>query len=132
VADDGVRRSPARSPTRETLRITPAFTTNDGSVAGSGRNRAWAWCCAPNGTRPRGGRGTLVRVLADWQFDSAPITLLVPTRKGRTARVQALLQCFEDSYGDGTRRDSADQNITDRKDKDKGKHHGKSHPGNKG
>ena len=33
--------------------------------------------------------GALVRMLADWQFDSAPATLLVPTRKGRTARGQA-------------------------------------------
>jgi DNA-binding transcriptional LysR family regulator len=41
-----------------------------------------------------------VRVLPDWHFGSAPVTLLVPTRKGRTARVQALvdflLQCSSD------------------------------------
>ena len=110
VADDGARRSPARgpargpirSPTRETVRIAPAFTTNDGSVA-----RQWAeqglglvlrseWDVAASVAR-----GSLIRVLADWQFDSAPVTLLVPTRKGRTARVQALLQFFEDSFGDG-------------------------------
>jgi DNA-binding transcriptional LysR family regulator len=46
--------------------------------------------------------GALVRVLADWQFDSAPVTLLVPTRKGRTARVQALLQFFEQTLAQRT------------------------------
>ncbi|QEI04509.1 LysR family transcriptional regulator [Pigmentiphaga aceris] len=102
--------STRRSPTRETVRIAPAFTTNDGSVA-----RQWAeqglglvlrseWDVAESVAR-----GTLVRVLADWQFDSAPVTLLVPTRKGRTARVQALLQCFDDSYGDGASRGGKDQ-----------------------
>lgn len=102
VADDTARRNSAR----ETVRIAPAFTTNDGSVA-----RQWAeqglglvlrseWDVAASVAR-----GTLVRVLADWQFDSAPVTLLVPTRKGRTARVQALLQFFEESYGDAPHRD---------------------------
>ena len=102
MADDTARRNSAR----ETVRIAPAFTTNDGSVA-----RQWAeqglglvlrseWDVAASVAR-----GTLVRVLADWQFDSAPVTLLVPTRKGRTARVQALLQFFEESYGDAPHRD---------------------------
>ncbi|MES2184125.1 MAG: LysR family transcriptional regulator [Pseudomonadota bacterium] len=86
----------------ETLRIAPAFTTNDGSVA-----RGWAeqglglvlrseWDAAEAVAR-----GTLVRVLADWQFDSAPVMLLVPTRKGRTARVQALVQFLEETLGPG-------------------------------
>jgi DNA-binding transcriptional LysR family regulator len=44
-------------------------------------------------------RGTLVRVLADWQFDSAPVTLLVPSRKGRTARVQAIVEFLAESFG---------------------------------
>lgn len=39
--------------------------------------------------------GRLVRVLPDWHFGSAPVTLLVPTRKGRTARVQALVTFLE-------------------------------------
>jgi DNA-binding transcriptional LysR family regulator len=94
-------RSGVRAPARETVRITPALSTNDGSVA-----RQWAeqslglvlrseWDVAESVAR-----GSLVRVLADWQFDSAPVTLLVPTRKGRTARVQALLRFFDDKYGD--------------------------------
>lgn len=87
----------------ETLRVAPAYTTNDGSVA-----RHWAekgmglvlrseWDAADAIAS-----GALVRVLADWQFDSAPVTLLVPTRKGRTARVQALLHFFEQAVGQRT------------------------------
>ncbi|PBP99955.1 LysR family transcriptional regulator, partial [Pseudomonas congelans] len=37
----------------------------------------------------------LVRVLADWQLASAPINLLVPVRKHRSARVQALTEFLE-------------------------------------
>jgi DNA-binding transcriptional LysR family regulator len=85
---------------RETLRISPAYVTNDGGVA-----RQWAeqgmglvlrseWDAADAVAR-----GTLVRVLADWQFDSAPVTLLVPSRKGRTARVQAIVEFLAESFG---------------------------------
>uniref|UniRef100_UPI0039F0645C LysR family transcriptional regulator n=1 Tax=Bordetella sputigena TaxID=1416810 RepID=UPI0039F0645C len=85
---------------QETLRISPAYSTNDGVVA-----RQWAeeglglvlrseWDAADAVAQ-----GRLVRVLADWQFDSAPIVLLVPTRSGRTARVQALIEFFEDRIG---------------------------------
>lgn len=89
-----------RAAARETLRISPAYVTNDGGVA-----RQWAeqgmglvlrseWDAADAIAR-----GTLVRVLADWQFDSAPVMLLVPTRKGRTARMQALVAFLESSFG---------------------------------
>lgn len=82
----GARRS-------ETVRIAPALTTNDGAVA-----RHWAeqglglvlrseWDAADAVAR-----GTLVRLMPDWAFDSAPIMLLVPSRKGRSARVQAFVQ----------------------------------------
>ncbi|WP_241001462.1 LysR substrate-binding domain-containing protein, partial [Pseudomonas viridiflava] len=39
--------------------------------------------------------GALVRVLTDWQLTSAPINLLVPVRKQRSARVQALMEFLE-------------------------------------
>lgn len=95
-----VRAAGKRASARETLRISPAYVTNDGGVA-----RQWAeqgmglvlrseWDAADAIAR-----GTLVRVLADWQFDSAPVTLLVPTRKGRTARMQALVEFLESSFG---------------------------------
>ena len=94
------RKAQAAKGKRETLRISPAYVTNDGGVA-----RQWAeqglglvlrseWDAADAVAR-----GTLVRVLADWQFDSAPVTLLVPTRKGRTARVQAVVEFLAESFG---------------------------------
>jgi DNA-binding transcriptional LysR family regulator len=84
---------------RETLRIAPSLSTNDGSVA-----RLWAeqglglvlrseWDVADAVAQ-----GKLVRVLANWRFDSAPVTLLVATRKGRTARVQALMEFLERAF----------------------------------
>lgn len=93
---DAARRQKAR----ETVRIVPRYTSNDGTVA-----REWAeqglglvlrseWDAAESIAR-----GALVRVLSDWELDSAPVTALVPTRQGRTARVQALLQFFEESLG---------------------------------
>jgi DNA-binding transcriptional LysR family regulator len=36
-------------------------------------------------------------VLADWSFDSAPIILLVPSRKLRSPRVQALVAFMEEA-----------------------------------
>ncbi|KAI3611557.1 Transcriptional regulator, LysR family (plasmid) [Cupriavidus necator H850] len=93
----GTRR---RASARESVRVVPAYTSNDGSVA-----RAWAeqglgpvlrseWDAADAVAR-----GVLVRVLVDWEFDSAPVTLLVPSRRGRTARVQALMQFLEEALG---------------------------------
>jgi DNA-binding transcriptional LysR family regulator len=75
------------------LRIKPAFTTNDGSVA-----RRWAeeglglvlrseWDAAGPVAS-----GKLVRLLSDWDFGSVPVIALVPTRKGRSLRIQTLLR----------------------------------------
>jgi DNA-binding transcriptional LysR family regulator len=86
------------SPT--TLRVTPAFTTNDGSVA-----RRWAeeglglvlrsqWDVADAVAA-----GKLVRLLSDWDFGSAPVIALVPTRKGRSLRIQALLSYLAANLG---------------------------------
>jgi len=83
---------------RKTLRIEPAMVSNDGSVA-----RRWAeqglglvlrsqWDVSDAIADKR-----LVRVLADWQFDSAPINLLVPSRKLRSPRVQALVAFLEEA-----------------------------------
>jgi DNA-binding transcriptional LysR family regulator len=99
-ATGAARRKKAGDKARETVRIVPSYTSNDGTVA-----RQWAeqglglvlrseWDAAESIAR-----GTLVRVLSDWAFDSAPVTALVPTRQGRTARVQALLRFLEESLG---------------------------------
>jgi DNA-binding transcriptional LysR family regulator len=84
----------------ETVRIQPALITNDGTVA-----RHWAEQGLGLVLRSQWdaveaiGRGTLVRVLADWMFDSAPILMLVPSRKGQTARVKALAAFLEQHLG---------------------------------
>lgn len=100
------RRSEAgRGPGRKlsaptTLRVTPAFTTNDGSVA-----RRWAeeglglvlrsqWDVADAVAA-----GKLVRLLSDWDFGRAPVIALVPTRKGRSLRIQALLSYLAANLG---------------------------------
>ncbi|VTU24107.1 D-malate degradation protein R [Variovorax sp. SRS16] len=85
-------RSVGGSRKGETLRINPAFITNDGSVA-----RQWAedgmglvlrsqWDAAGAVAA-----GRLERVMADWTFGAAPVVVLVPTRKGRSARTQAFV-----------------------------------------
>ncbi|MBD9667752.1 LysR family transcriptional regulator [Variovorax sp. VRV01] len=93
---------PAGSAARksETLRINPAFVSNDGSVA-----RQWAedglgivlrsqWDAAEALAA-----GRLERVMADWEFGAAPVVVLVPTRKGRSARVQALVSFLLEAAG---------------------------------
>jgi DNA-binding transcriptional LysR family regulator len=81
---------------RKTLRIEPMLLSNDGSVA-----RRWAEQGLGLVLRSQWdvsdaiASGSLIRVMADWQFDSAPINLLVPSRKLRSPRVQALVAFLE-------------------------------------
>jgi DNA-binding transcriptional LysR family regulator len=77
---------------RESLRIAPLLTTNDGEVArqwcerGLGLVLRSEWDAAPAVRR-----GALVRLLPQWDFGSAPAIALVPARSGMTARVRALV-----------------------------------------
>lgn len=86
----------SKGQTKKTLRVEPALLSNDGSVA-----RRWAEQGQGIVLRSQWdvseaiARGNLVRVLADWQLASAPINLLVPLRKHRSARVQALMEFLE-------------------------------------
>ncbi|QXG34637.1 LysR family transcriptional regulator [Pseudomonas viridiflava] len=86
----------SKGSTKKTLRIEPALLTNDGSVA-----RRWAEQGLGIVLRSQWdvsdaiASGALVRVLTDWQLTSAPINLLVPVRKQRSARVQALMEFLE-------------------------------------
>lgn len=83
----------------QSVRIAPSMTTNDGGVA-----RRWAesdlglvlrsqWDVAESIAN-----GVLVRVLSDWQFDTAPILLLIPTRKNRSLKVQMLSSFLSSSF----------------------------------
>jgi len=40
-----------------------------------------------------------VRLLSEWDFGSAPVIALVPTRKGRSLRIQALLSYLAANLG---------------------------------
>lgn len=95
-----MRRAGSGARKSETLRINPAFISNDGSVA-----RQWAedglgivlrsqWDAAEALAA-----GRLERVMADWEFGAAPVVVLVPTRKGRSARVQALVSFLVEAAG---------------------------------
>jgi len=83
----------------QSVRILPAMTTNDGGVA-----RRWAesdlgvvlrseWDVAESIAN-----GALKRVLPAWQFDTAPILLLIPTRKNRSRKVQLLSSFLHSSF----------------------------------
>jgi DNA-binding transcriptional LysR family regulator len=93
------RAAAGRGESIESVRITPALTTNDGEVA-----KSWAeqglglvlrsqWDAAPSVAR-----GRLVRLLEAWRFDAAPIVILVPGRKGATARQQALVRFMQAGF----------------------------------
>lgn len=83
---------------RKTLRIQPALLSNDGSVARRWAEEGLGLVLRSQWDVSRAiAEGNLVRVLADWQFDSAPINLLVPSRKLRSPRVQALVAFLEDA-----------------------------------
>lgn len=84
---------------RRALRIAPAMLSNDGSVA-----RQWAE--QGQGVVLRSewdvgaaiAAGRLIRVLADWSFESAPVLLLVPSRKHQSARLRALSAFLSDAF----------------------------------
>lgn len=81
----------------ETVRIHPAFVTNDGTVARHWAERGLGLVLRSEWDAAEAiAQGTLVRVLAQWRFDSAPVLMLVPTRKGQTARVKALVAFIEE------------------------------------
>lgn len=93
-------RKSQKTASHPALRIKPAFTTNDGNVA-----RRWAeeglglvlrsqWDAAGAVAA-----GKLVRLLGDWDFGSAPVVALVPTRKGRSLRIQTLLRFLAANIG---------------------------------
>lgn len=83
---------------QRTLRIEPCLLSNDGGVA-----RRWAEQGLGIVLRSQWdvsdaiAQGKLVQVLAGWKFDSAPISLLIPARKLRSARMQALTKFLEEA-----------------------------------
>jgi len=81
------------------VRIFPSMVSNDGGVA-----RRWAeqdlglvlrsqWDVVDSIAQ-----GTLIRVLADWEFETAPILLLIPTKKNRSRKIHALASFLSESF----------------------------------
>ncbi|WP_268796547.1 LysR family transcriptional regulator [Pseudomonas huanghezhanensis] len=81
---------------KKTLRIEPALLSNDGSVARRWAEQGLGIVLRSQWDVSEGiASGSLIRVLADWELASAPVNLLVPVRKHRTARVQVLMEFLE-------------------------------------
>jgi len=76
-----------------TVRVKGALASNDGEVItkwavdGMGIMVRSEWEAAPLIAS-----GKLVRLLPQWQLDSAPVMALVPTRKGVSAKLRALIE----------------------------------------
>ncbi len=90
------RAAPGR---RQSLRIHPLLTSNDGDVARQ-------WCEAGLGlvlrsewdAAPAVAAGRLVRLLPDWSFEQAAVLALVPNRNRATARVAALIRFLQEGF----------------------------------
>ena len=89
------RNSGAATGLRQSLRINPILSSNDGEVA-----RQWAEKGLGLVLRSQWdaeaaiAAGRLVRVLDDWEFDRADIVALAPTRKGRSPKVELFIACL--------------------------------------
>ncbi|HWW69066.1 MAG TPA: LysR family transcriptional regulator [Duganella sp.] len=85
----------ARWGARESIRIHPAMQSNDGGTA-----RYWAEQGLGLVLRSQWDveevvrQGRLVRVLQPWQFDAAPILILVPSSKNLPSRVRTAFDFF--------------------------------------
>ncbi len=84
---------------RSAVRVTPTMVSNDGEVA-----RTWAQAGLGVVLRSQWdvehlvAAGKLVRLFADWQFDTADIVGLVPSRRGNTLRVQACITHLQAAF----------------------------------
>jgi DNA-binding transcriptional LysR family regulator len=83
----------------DAVRVTPAFTSNDGEVvrnwalAGLGVTLRSEWDVAPFVRR-----GELQRILTNWDFDGADVIALVPTRQGISARVTRFVDFLKEHF----------------------------------
>jgi DNA-binding transcriptional LysR family regulator len=84
---------------RQSLRVSPALSTNDGEVArrwceqGLGLALRSEWDAAPAVAD-----GRLVRLLPRWSFGEVPAVALTPARVGTTARVRELVAFLQQAF----------------------------------
>jgi DNA-binding transcriptional LysR family regulator len=75
------------------VKVTPFMSSNNGEVIsqwtqeGMGLMVRSEWEAAPLIRQ-----GLLVRVLADWHLEEAPVLALVPSRSGTSARIHRFLE----------------------------------------
>ena len=92
-------RAPAARGRADAVRVSPAFTSNDGEVvrnwalAGLGITLRSEWDVAPFVRR-----GRLQRILTTWDFDGADVVALVPTRQGISARVTRFVDFLKEHF----------------------------------
>jgi DNA-binding transcriptional LysR family regulator len=95
---NGGRTQTTRART-DAIRVTPAFTSNDGEVvrnwalAGLGVALRSEWDVAPFVRR-----GELQRILTHWNFEGADVVALVPTRQGISARVTRFVDFLKEHF----------------------------------
>jgi DNA-binding transcriptional LysR family regulator len=83
----------------DAIRVTPAFTSNDGEVvrnwalAGLGVALRSEWDVAPFVRN-----GELRRILTHWDFEGADVVALVPTRQGISARVARFVEFLKEYF----------------------------------
>jgi DNA-binding transcriptional LysR family regulator len=96
------RRAKSAAGAAETVRVSPVYVSNDGSVARHWAERGLGLVIRSEWDAGEAiARGALVRLMPQWSLDSAPVLLLVPTRKQRTARIQALIDFLDEALGAG-------------------------------
>jgi len=77
---------------RESLRIDPVLVSNDGGTARYWAEQGLGFVLRSQWDVEESVRcGSLTRVLPDWQFDLAPVLVMVPSRKGLPLRVRVAL-----------------------------------------
>ena len=87
--------------TRSAIRVSPTMVSNDGEVA-----RTWAQAGLGVVLRSQWdvehlvAQGQLVRLFTDWQFDSADIVALVPSRRGNALRVKACVEHLQATFAE--------------------------------
>ena len=90
------RNSSNAAGTRQSLRINPTLSSNDGEVVRQWAEKGLGLLLRSQWDAEAAiAAGRLVRVLTDWEFDRADIVALAPIRKGRSPKVEQFIECLK-------------------------------------